>query len=104
MQLFNGTSTDDGTVYCPRINLSEASELPSQVADSGAWPARSRKQQLEGLFFSPRAICTSPDDFSEMVRLLNNSFCSSGEAPVTYAWLASAAACHIKEAGHAKRV
>ncbi|DBA77116.1 TPA: hypothetical protein ACH3X1_009695 [Trebouxia sp. C0004] len=56
------------TVQCSRINLSEASKLPSQDAGSPAWPFRSRKQQLDGLLFSPRELCTSPDEFTDVVQ------------------------------------
>ncbi|KAL0050961.1 hypothetical protein WJX82_011093 [Trebouxia sp. C0006] len=56
------------SVQCSRINLSEASKLPSQDAGSPAWPFRSRKQQLDGLLFSPREFCTSPDEFTHVVQ------------------------------------
>ncbi|DBA80115.1 TPA: hypothetical protein ACH3X2_007598 [Trebouxia sp. C0005] len=59
------------SVQCSRINLSEASKLPSQDAGSPAWPFRSRKQQLDGLLFSPRELCTSPDEFTDVVSYLD---------------------------------
>jgi len=63
------------TVQCSRINLSEASKLPSQDAGSPAWPFRSRKQQLDGLLFSPRGLCTSPDEFTDVVCYAENRHC-----------------------------
>ena len=63
------------TVQCSRINLSEAAKLPSQDAGSPAWPFRSRKQQLDGLLFSPREVCTSPDDFTTVVCYAGNRHC-----------------------------
>ena len=60
------TSTEENAnvVRCPRLNLADTSKLPKQGPPSPAWPSRSRKQQLEGLLFSPRTFCTSPDDFA----------------------------------------
>ena len=63
------------SVQCSRINLSEASKLPSQDAGSPAWPFRSRKQQLDGLLFSPRELCTSPDEFTDVVCYAENRHC-----------------------------
>lgn len=78
MPLRNGTTAEVGsTVHCPRINLAEASKLPSQDVESPAWPSRSRKQQLEGLLFSPRALCPSPDDFTDMVSFAKGSDCAA---------------------------
>ena len=79
MPLYSGTSADVGSaVHCPRVNLAEASKLPSQDVGSPAWPSRSRKQQLDGLLFSPRALCTSPDDFTDMVSFAKGSDCAGG--------------------------
>ncbi len=63
------------SVQCSRIDLSEASKLPSQDAGSPAWPFRSRKQQLDGLLFSPRELCTSPDEFTDVVCYAKNKHC-----------------------------
>ena len=68
MPLFEGSIADDSnTLRCPRINLADTSRLPDQGPPSPAWPSKSRKQQLEGLLFSPRALCTSPDDFAQVI-------------------------------------
>lgn len=62
----NSTEEDANVVRCPRVNLADTSKLPKQGPPSPAWPSRSRKQQLEGLLFSPRTFCTSPDDFARV--------------------------------------
>ena len=60
------------SVQCSRVNLSEASKLPSQDAGSLARPFRSRKQQLDGILFSSRELCTSPDEFADVVCYADN--------------------------------
>ena len=77
MPTFDSVTEEDASVVrCPRINLADTSKLPKQGPRSPAWPSRSRKQQLEGLLFSPRTFCTSPDDFARVCPAQAHSFVS----------------------------
>ena len=69
MPLHNVTTSalESKSVHCPRVDLAEASTLPSKDGVGSAWPVRTRTQYLDALLFTPRTLCTSPDEFPASV-------------------------------------